>query len=388
MTSGAPDHGAHDAARPDTTRPDSTGHDSTGQGAQAPERPGRGGAGGGRDDGLLSVVRLASGSDPKSITLYSGQHPQTTQKLVAAFEKQTGIKVSVRSDDEDVLAAQIVTEGSRSPADVFYTENSPPLEFLQGKGLLSAVHSSTLAATPSKYNSPQGDWVGVSARVSVLIYNPRLISKSQLPTSVMQLADPKYQGKLALAAGETDFQPIVTSVLRAHGAAATVKWLDALKANAAGHLYPDNETVTSDVNKGSAALGIINQYYWYRLRAEIGAGAIHSDIAHFAPHDPGYVVDVSGAAILKSSTAPGRRAAFPGLPGQQAGPGDHRRPFTQLRVPDSLRRDHRRPGNPVQPAPAELHHDRRARHRVSGRHPAPPGRPAVTPGRPRPGGYR
>jgi iron(III) transport system substrate-binding protein len=244
----------------------------------------------------------ASAGDANSITLYSGQHPQTTQKLVAAFEKQTGINVSVRSDDEDVLAAQIVTEGHRSPADVFYTENTPPLEFLQGKGLLSAVRSSTLAATPARYNSPQGDWLGVSARVSVLVYNPSLISKSQLPTSVMQLADPKYQGKLALAAGETDFQPIVTSVLRAHGAAATEKWLKAIKANAAGHLYPDNETVTSDVNRGSAALGIINQYYWYRLRAEVGTGAIHSDIAHFAPHDPGYVVDVSGAGIPKSST--------------------------------------------------------------------------------------
>jgi iron(III) transport system substrate-binding protein len=251
--------------------------------------------------GCSALSGSASSSDQQSITLYSGQHPQTTQKLVAAFEKQTGIKVSVRSDDEDVLTQQIVTEGSRSPADAFFTENSPPLEFLQGKGLLSAVRSSTLAATPSKYNSPQGDWVGVSARVSVLVYNPRLISKSQLPTSVMQLADPKYKGKLALAAGETDFQPIVTSVLRAHGAAATEKWLDALKANAAGHLYPDNETVTSDVNKGSATFGIINQYYWYRLRAEIGAGAIHSDIAHFAPHDPGYVVNVSGAGIPKSS---------------------------------------------------------------------------------------
>jgi iron(III) transport system substrate-binding protein len=243
----------------------------------------------------------ASAGDANSITLYSGQHPQTTQKLVTAFEKQTGVKVNVRSDDEDVLADQIVTEGGHSPADVFYTENSPPLEFLQGKGLLSAVRSSTLAATPSKYNSPQGDWVAVSARVSVLIYNPRLISKTQLPASVMQLAEPKYQGKLALAAGETDFQPIVTSVLHAHGKAATVKWLNAVKANAAGHIYPDNETITSDVNRGSAALGIINQYYWYRLRAEIGAGAMHSKIAYFAPHDPGYVLDVSGAAVLKSS---------------------------------------------------------------------------------------
>ena len=263
--------------------------------------------------GCSALSGSASTSGSNSITLYSGQHPQTTQKLVAAFEKTTGITVSVRSDDEDVLAAQIVTEGSRSPADVFYTENSPPLEFLQGKGLLSPVRSSTLAATPAKYNSPQGDWVGVSARVSVLVYNPRLISKSQLPTSVMQLADPRYQGKLALAAGETDFQPIVTSVLRAHGAAATEKWLKALKANAAGHLYPDNETVTSDVNRGTAAFGIINQYYWYRLRAEIGAGAIHSSITHFAPHDPGYVVDVSGAAVLKSShhqTAAQRFLAF------------------------------------------------------------------------------
>ncbi len=360
-------------------------------GAPAPDRPGRGGPGGGRDDGLLSVVRVGCprAATRSSITLYSGQHPQTTQKLVATFEKKTGIKVSVRSDDEDVLAQQIVTEGSHSPADVFYTENSPPLEFLQGKGLLSVVRSSTLDATPSKYNSPQNDWVGVSARVSVLIYNPRLISKSQLPTSVMQLADPKYQGKLALAAGETDFQPIVTSVLHAHGTAATLKWLSALKANAAGHLYPDNETIASDVNKGSAALGIINQYYWYRMRAEIGAGATHSKIIHFAPHDPGYVLDVSGRReCLKSQPAPGRRAAVPGLPGQQARPGDHRRPLAQLRVPDSLGRDHRRAGNPVEPAPAELHHDRRPRHRDNCHHPAPAGRPAVTPGRPRPGGYR
>ena len=162
----------------------------------AGDRPGRGGAGGGRDDGLLSVVRLGvDSSDPQSITLYSGQHPQTTQKLVAAFEKQTGIKVSVRSDDEDVLAQQIVTEGSRSPADVFFTENSPPLEFLQGKGLLSAVHSSTLAATPSKYNSPQGDWVGVSARVSVLIYNPSLISQEPAAHLGHAARRPEVQGQ-------------------------------------------------------------------------------------------------------------------------------------------------------------------------------------------------
>jgi iron(III) transport system substrate-binding protein len=140
----------------------------------------------------------------------------------------------------------------------------------------------------------------VSARVSVIIYNPSLISASQLPAHASQLADPKYKGKLALAPGETDFQPIVTAYLRAYGRAATLTWLKSINANAAGHVYPDNETIADDVNRGQVAFGVVNQYYWYRMRAEIGAGNIHSKITYFAPRDPGYVLDVSGAAILKS----------------------------------------------------------------------------------------
>src|SRR3984957_14032154 len=253
--------------------------------------------------GGLAACGSASGASGSagSITLYSGQHEQTTQSLVTAFEQQTGIHVNVRYNDEDSFADEIIAEKSPPVADVFYTENSPVLEYLQNQGLLAAVDGSTLAKTPSQYNSPQGDWVGVSARVSVLIYNPSLISKSQLPTSVLQLANPKYQGKLAFAGGETDFQPIVTSVARAYGKAKATTWLDGIKANAGAHAYPDNETVADEVNRGAVAFGVVNQYYWYRMKAELGASNVHSMIAYFAPHDPGYVVDVSGAAILKSS---------------------------------------------------------------------------------------
>src|SRR3954466_11181805 len=77
-----------------------------------------------------------SGAGEQSITLYNGQHEQTTQQLVAGFTKATGIKVSVRSDDEEVFDNQIQTEGSHSPADVILTENTPALQFLQEKNLL------------------------------------------------------------------------------------------------------------------------------------------------------------------------------------------------------------------------------------------------------------
>jgi iron(III) transport system substrate-binding protein len=243
----------------------------------------------------------SSSGGHQTITLYNGQHEQTTDKLVAGFEKQTGITVKVRNDDEDVFDDQILTEGSHSPADVIYTENTPALEFLQEHNLLAPVDASTLAKTPSKYNSPQGDWLGVSARVSVLIYNPSLISASQLPKTALAMADPQYKGKLAIAPGETDFQPIVTSMIKQYGTARTLTWLKALKSNAGSHSYPDNETISSDVNSGKVAFGVINQYYWYRLGAEIGTSHLHSQITYFAPHDPGYVLDVSGAAVLAGS---------------------------------------------------------------------------------------
>jgi iron(III) transport system substrate-binding protein len=105
-----------------------------------------------------------------------------------------------------------------------------------------------------------------------------------------------------VAGGETDFQPIVTSIIRAHGKAAALKWLEAYKANAGSHSYPDNETLVDKINRGQAAIGIINEYYWYRERVLVGASNIHSALAYFAPHDVGYVIDISGAGILKSST--------------------------------------------------------------------------------------
>jgi iron(III) transport system substrate-binding protein len=248
-----------------------------------------------------STSNSGSGSE-QTITLYNAQHEQTTDALVNAFTKQTGIKVKVRSDDEDVLTAQLEQEGSKSPADVFYTENSPWLEQLAQKNLLAPIDPTALAQVPAAYSSTSGDWIGVSARTSVLVYNTNDLSPSQLPTSILDLADPKWKGKLELAPSETDFWPIISSVAKTYGDAKALAWLKALKANAAPNdNTPDNETLVSDVNKGTAQLGLINHYYFFRMQAEVGKSAMHEAIAYLAPQDPGYVLDISGAAVLKSS---------------------------------------------------------------------------------------
>ena len=251
---------------------------------------------------LISAAALLSAcgsSHGTTLTLYSGQHEQTTAALVAAFEQQTGIHVAVRSGDEAELADQIMQEGSNSPADVFFTENTPALEALRGHDLLAPIDPSTLAQVPSRFDSPQGDWVGVSARVSVLVYNTSLIKPAQLPSSILELAEPKWRGKVGFAPSETDFQPLVTAITKLDGAARAEHWLKGLQAN--GKLYPDNETVVAQVNDGQSAVGIINHYYWFRLRAELGQAGMHSALHYYAAESPGDLIDVSGAALLRSS---------------------------------------------------------------------------------------
>ena len=84
--------------------------------------------------------------------------------------------------------------------------------------------------------------MGVSARVSVLVYNTQLLSPAELPNSILELAQPKWKGKVGIAPSETDFWPIVSSVARAKGDAATLAWLEGLKANPGnGAAIPDNE---------------------------------------------------------------------------------------------------------------------------------------------------
>ena len=243
-----------------------------------------------------------------NITLYSGQHEQTVAKLVSAFEAQTGVKVKVRSDDEATLAQQLIAEGSATPADVFYAENPPALNVLDAKGLLARTAPSTLAQVPPEFSPASGNWVGVSARAVALAYNTSQVQSSQLPDSILDLAKPEWKGKVGIAPTETDFQPIVTTIIRLKGRAAAEAWLKGIKTNST--IYPDNEALIAAVNRGEIATGIVDHYYWYRLRDEVGSGKMHTALHYFAPGDAGSLTDVSGAGQTAASKHPGSAQAF------------------------------------------------------------------------------
>jgi len=248
---------------------------------------------------LATPMAWTADAAAASLTLYSGQHEQSVNMLVADFQKRTGISVKVHSGEGPEIANQILTEGKSSPADVYFTENSPELMLLEEHGLLAPVDPKTLAEVPAQYSSPSGQWVGVLARENVLAYNTAMVPAAQLPASLMDLAGPAWKGKIGIAPSDGDFLPVVSAVAALKGRDAALQWLKGLEENA--QTFDDDEGVVAAVNRGAVAAGIINNYYWARLAQELGKAAMHSAIYHFPNHDVGAMVNVSGAAILKTA---------------------------------------------------------------------------------------
>jgi iron(III) transport system substrate-binding protein len=249
----------------------------------------------------LTVPLLAAcgGDDAPSITVYNAQHEELLQDLAPAFTKKTGIKVKLRNGSDFELANQLVQEGSSSPADVFLTENSPAMSLVESKGLFAKLDASTLKLVPAQYEAKSGEWMGFTARSTVLVYNKDKVAEADLPKSLLDLADPKWKGKVSFSPTGADFQAIVSAVLQLKGEKATKAWIAGLKAN--GTVYQGNNVVLKEVNAGTIDTGVIYHYYWYRDQEESGENSNDSALHFFGDQDPGAFLSVSGAGVLKAS---------------------------------------------------------------------------------------
>ena len=70
--------------------------------------------------------------------------------MAKAFEQETGIKVTLNSGKSEQLAGQLKEEGDKTPADVFYTEQTATFADLSEAGLLAPISEQTIQQTAQK----------------------------------------------------------------------------------------------------------------------------------------------------------------------------------------------------------------------------------------------
>lgn len=243
-----------------------------------------------------------------SITLYSGRSEKLIGPAIAAYEKASGVDVKVKYADSAQLAATILEEAGKSPADVFVAQDASTLAFLEGKDVFRPLPAAVLERAPQTYRSANGAWVGISGRARVLAYNTEKLKPKDLPEKADALTNAAWKGRVGWAPANASFQSFVAAMIQLRGEDTAAAWLTGMVANQPKD-YPKNTPAVVAVSRGEVDVALVNHYYLYRLKAEHGDGfpvANH----YFRSGGADSMVNVSGGGILASSKKAEAAAAF------------------------------------------------------------------------------
>ncbi|MGO0575540.1 extracellular solute-binding protein [Ornithinimicrobium panacihumi] len=274
-------------------------NDTPAENDNSPNQTSAGQGSGGQDDAVGTAAAGGTGESDGTLTLYSGRNEELVQPVLDAFTEETGIEVEVRYADTASMAAQILEEGDNSPAEVFLAQDAGALGAVAKEGRLVALPQATLDLVPDTYQSSDGNWVGLTGRSRVLVYNKDKVSEDELPAHVAELTTPEWKGRVGVAPTNASFQAFVTAMRVLEGDDAAATWLADLAANDP-QIREKNGMIVADVDAGAIDVGLVNHYYLYELAAEKGVAPedLNAALHFFSDGDTGALVNISGIGLV------------------------------------------------------------------------------------------
>lgn len=216
--------------------------------------------------GGATAASTAEDSDTLSINWYHEQ--EYFQPVIDAFTAKTGIPVKVTSD-----------------YDTFTTDVAMVSDY---KGLLEArnfMHfrkfdkdfwKEMSANVPAKWRDAEGYWLGYAVRTRTALTNKQTVSAEDKPKSYMDLADPKWKGRMTQRVSSNVYnRSMVAYMIARYGEDKALEWAKGIAANVPGDGYHNDVVGAMGVAKGTYDIGFSNTYYlgyvrksWYPDDAE------------------------------------------------------------------------------------------------------------------------
>ena len=247
---------------------------------------------------VLALPAAVAAQDAEGpLTVYSGRSASLVEPVLDSFTETTGVEVEVKYADTAELAAILLEEGGRSPADVFFAQDAGALGAVAEAGLFAALPQDLLARVPAAYRSQDGEWAGVSGRARTVAYTTA--EAIELPESILGFTDPSWSGRIGWAPANGSFQSFVTALRAVEGEEAARAWLEGILANDPV-AYPKNTAAVEGVATGEVDVAFVNHYYLLRLLAEHGEDYPVAQ-SFLDGGDAGALVNVAGVGRLASS---------------------------------------------------------------------------------------
>ncbi|MEK7806733.1 MAG: iron ABC transporter substrate-binding protein [Chloroflexota bacterium] len=253
--------------------------------------------GGGAEAPATTAPSQATGSAARILTIYSGRSKVLVEPVIGQFSKATGIQVSVKYAGTPQLAATLLEEGDKTPADIFLAQDPGGLGAVEH--LLAPLPGSILGQVPVWAVSPEGRWVGLSGRARTVVYNTDRLTEADLPDDIFGFIDPRWKGRIGWAPSNSSFQTMVTAMRAVWGQEKTRRWLEGIQATGP-RVYPNNTSIVAAAAAGEIDVGFVNHYYLHSFLAEQGE-SFKARNYHPRAGGPGAIVMVAGAGILANS---------------------------------------------------------------------------------------
>ena len=153
------------------------------------------------------LQRLVEGAKKEGlVSIYTSMPVDDITALTSAFEQKYGVKSKVwRSGSEKILQRGLLeAKASRYEVDVFET-NGPELEVLSREKILQQSNAPGLVDLIPQAIPPHREWIATRLNIFTCAYNTKLVRKEDLPKTYADLLDPKWKGKLAVEAEDSDW---------------------------------------------------------------------------------------------------------------------------------------------------------------------------------------
>jgi iron(III) transport system substrate-binding protein len=200
--------------------------------------------------------------------VYSGRNEALIGPLLEIFESQTGLRAEVRYGSTTEMAATLLEEGRRTPADVFLSQDAASLGAISAAGLFEVLE---------------------------IVYNTERIQPHELPQRLEEIGSNRYRSRFGVAPTNGSFQAHMAVFRAVNGPQALDELLRSIARNDPRR-YPKNSAIVEAVLSGEVDFGLVNHYYlWRALREDPTAPG-----ANFFPPGGGAsgFVNVAGAGVL------------------------------------------------------------------------------------------